>query len=73
VPPFGSQLNVKHVTKEEGNFLHTIRRKANWICHILRKNCLLKHVIEGKIEEKGRRGKDVSSYLMIRKRDEIGN
>jgi tRNA pseudouridine-54 N-methylase len=25
-------------------------RKANWIGHILRRNCLLKHVIEGKIE-----------------------
>jgi hypothetical protein len=24
------------------------RRKANWIDHILRRNCLLKHVIEGK-------------------------
>ena len=25
------------------------KRKANWIGHILRSNCLLKHVIEGKI------------------------
>jgi hypothetical protein len=25
-------------------------RKANWIGHILRRNCLLKHVIEGKLE-----------------------
>jgi len=24
--------------------------KANWIGHIFRRNCLLKHVIEGKIE-----------------------
>jgi len=31
--------------------LRTIKeRKANWIGHILRMNCLLKHVIEGKIE-----------------------
>jgi hypothetical protein len=31
--------------------LHKIkRRKANWIGHILRRNCLLKHVIEGKLE-----------------------
>jgi hypothetical protein len=31
--------------------LHEIRkRKANWIGHILRRNCLLKEVIEGKIE-----------------------
>jgi hypothetical protein len=36
-------------------------RKANWIGHILRRNCLLKHVIEGKIEGTievtGRRGR----------------
>jgi hypothetical protein len=33
--------------------LHTTkRRKANWIGHILRRNCLLKHVIEGKREDK---------------------
>ena len=31
--------------------LQTIkRRKVNWIGHILRRNCLLKHVIEGKRE-----------------------
>jgi hypothetical protein len=37
--------------KEERNILHTIkRRKANWIGHSLRRNCLLKHVIEGKLE-----------------------
>jgi hypothetical protein len=44
-----------HKVKEERNILHTIkRRKANWIGHILRRNCLLKHVIEGKIEMTGR-------------------
>ena len=36
---------------EQRNILHEIRkRKANWIGHILRRNCLLKQVIEGKIE-----------------------
>jgi hypothetical protein len=36
--------------KEERNILQTIkRRKNNWICHILRRKCLLKHVIKGKI------------------------
>jgi hypothetical protein len=44
------------------NIPHKIkRRKANWIGHILRRNCLLKHVIEGKlggrIEMTGRRGR----------------
>jgi hypothetical protein len=39
--------------KEERNILHTIkRRKANWICHILDRNCLLKRVIE--VQIKGR-------------------
>ena len=37
--------------KEERNVPHTIKsRKANWICHALRINCLLKHVIKGKIK-----------------------
>jgi hypothetical protein len=37
--------------KEGRNILHTIkRRKANWVDHVLRRNCLLKHVIEGKLE-----------------------
>jgi hypothetical protein len=36
---------------EQRNILHEIRkRKANWIGHILRRNCLLKEVIEGKIK-----------------------
>jgi hypothetical protein len=35
---------------EQRNILHEIRkRKADWIGHILRRNCLLKQVIEGKI------------------------
>ena len=36
--------------KKYRNILHTIkRRKDNWIDHTLHRNCLLKHVIEGKI------------------------
>jgi len=36
---------------EQRNILHEIRkRKANWIGHILRRNCLLKQVIEGRIK-----------------------
>jgi hypothetical protein len=36
---------------EQRNILHTVNRsKANWIGHILSRNCLLKQVIEGKIE-----------------------
>jgi hypothetical protein len=37
--------------KEERNVLQTMKRRmANWISHILCRNCLLKHVIEGKME-----------------------
>ena len=48
--------------KDERNILQTIKiRKVTWIGHILRRSCLLKHVIEGKIEGwievKGRRGR----------------
>jgi len=37
--------------KGQRNILHEIsKRKANWIGHTLRRNCLLKQVIEGKIK-----------------------
>ena len=36
---------------EQRSILHEIRkRKANWVGHILRRNCLLQQVIEGKIK-----------------------
>ena len=36
---------------EQRNILHEIRKEqANWISHILRRNCVLKQVIEGKIK-----------------------
>jgi len=38
--------------KEQRNILHEIhKRKANWIGHVLRRNCLLQRVTEGKIQE----------------------
>jgi hypothetical protein len=47
---------------KQRNILHEIsKRKANWIGHILRRNCLLQRTIEGKIkggiEVTGRRGR----------------
>jgi hypothetical protein len=54
---------VLYRVKWDRNILHTKKkkRKANWIGHILRTNCLLKHVLKGKIEERievtGRRGR----------------
>jgi hypothetical protein len=67
---------VLHRVKEERNSLHTITRiKANWIGHILRRNCLLKHVIEGKLEgrtemtgRRGRRHKQLLDYLKEKRR-----
>jgi len=42
---------------EQRNILHEIRkRKANWICYILRRNCLLKTSYRRK--DKGRDGSD---------------
>jgi hypothetical protein len=41
---------VLHRVKEDRNILHNIRN-VNWIGHILSRNCLLKCVIEGKINE----------------------
>jgi hypothetical protein len=60
--------------KEERNILHTVNMKqANWIGHILYRNCLLKHVIEGKTEARievrgkpGRRCKQLLYELRIR-------
>jgi hypothetical protein len=44
---------VLHRVREERNILRTPnRRKDNWFGHILLSNCLLKHVIEGKVEER---------------------
>ena len=53
---------------EQRNILHEIRkRKANWIGHILRRNCILKQVIEGKIkgemEVTRRRGRRCNKLL----------
>ena len=54
--------DVLLTVKELRNILHGIsKRKANWIGHILRGNCLLQRVIEGKIkggiEVTGKRGR----------------
>ena len=60
---------------EHRNILREIRkRKANWIAHILRRNCLLKQVIEGKIKgemdvtrRRGRRRKKLLDDLKDRR------
>jgi len=68
-------LQLESFVKEERDFLQTIKwRKANWIVRILRRNCLLKQVIEGKIERTGGRGRRRKQLLdTIIKREEIVN
>jgi hypothetical protein len=61
--------------KEQRNILHEIsKRKANWSGHILRRNCLLQRVIEGKIKggieatrRRGRRRRRLLDDLKERK------
>jgi hypothetical protein len=68
-------MEVLHRVKEERNIIHTIkRRKAKLIGHILRGNCLLKHVIEGKIERQkwgGKQGR-VSKQLLADRKETRG-
>jgi hypothetical protein len=60
---------------EQRNILHEIRkRKAHWTGHILRRNCLLKKIIEGKIQKemevtrrRGRRRKTLLDDLKDRR------
>ena len=58
---------VSQWVKTDRSFLHTIkRRKTNCIDHILRRNLLLEHFVErkveGRIEVKEGDEEDVSSY-----------
>ena len=49
---------ILHRIKDERSILNTIKqKKANWIGHILHRNCLIKHVIVGKIQGMVRRGR----------------
>jgi len=67
---------VLHRVKEERSILPAIKiKKANWIGYILCRNCILKHVIEGKtkgrIEMTGRRGRRRKQLLdELRKRED---
>ena len=71
---YNSVTDTSHVI-EQRNILHEIRkRKANWIGHILHRNCLLQQVIEGKIKwqievtrRRGRRRKKLLDDLKDRK------
>jgi len=52
---------ILSTAQDERNILHAMEiRKGDWVSHSLSGNCLLEHVVEGKIEGsikvKGRRG-----------------
>jgi hypothetical protein len=48
--PSCEKQKVLQNDREERNALHTMKRRtANWIGHIFRRNCLLKHVTEATI------------------------
>jgi len=65
----GRRRSVGLIELGERNILHTIkRRKANLIGYILRRNCLLTHVIEGKIEGT-RRGGRIRGQLLADRKD----
>jgi len=54
--------------KEQRNILHEIcKGKANWVGHVVRRNCLLQRVIKGKIQEgievTGRQGRRRTKLL----------
>jgi hypothetical protein len=67
---------VLHRVEEDRNIVHAVKgRKANWIGNILRRNCFLKHDIEGQIEGRiemkgrpGRRGKQLLDDLEEKRR-----
>jgi hypothetical protein len=59
----GNETALQRV-KEERNIIRAIsNRMANWIDHILGRNCLLKHAIEGKIEVTRRLGRRSKQLL----------
>jgi len=55
---------VVYRVTEKRSILHAVKRvKVNWIGHFLPRNCLLKHVIEGKIEGRMRWGRRYKQLL----------
>jgi hypothetical protein len=57
--------------EEERNILRTLKRRmGKWIDHIIRRNCRLKRVLQGKIEMMRDEEEDVSSYWMALRKGE---
>jgi hypothetical protein len=49
---FKKKRNNLYKAKKKGTFCIKWKKKVNSFCHILRRNCFLKHVTEEKIERK---------------------
>jgi len=70
---------VLHGVKGKRNIILTVkRRKANWIGHVLSRNCLLRRYWRKDrrkgIGEREEKEEDVSCYcLNVRKREDTGN
>jgi hypothetical protein len=65
LPEFHSIKISKFLSNIKANItcITIIKRKTKWIGHILVVNCLLKHVMEGKIDVKRRRGRRCKQLL----------
>jgi hypothetical protein len=68
-----SEKVLQRVEEQRNNIQRVKRRKAYWTGHILGRNCLINHVIEGKtegrievMERRGRRGKQLLDCLKER-------
>jgi len=70
--PCKNENNSK--SQGERNIVHIInRRKANRIGHMLRSNCFLKQIIEGKTKETERRRRRKQLLDELKKREDTGN
>jgi len=59
---------VLHKVKEERNIICKMKRNnSNWIGHILRKNYLLRHGVEGELGEK----KEETGRRVIRRKQQL--
>ena len=69
------EVHVVLRVKEERSIPRKITRKeVNWIGHIVRRNCLLKSVIEGKTEGRKDEEEEVYSYWMtFKEKEDLGN
>jgi len=59
---------ILHKVKEDRHIIpKKKRKKVNWIGHILRRNCLLRHVVEEKVGEK----KEMMGRRVIRRKQQL--